>query len=265
MDDLSERVAAVERALTDGDGDLTALAEGAAAPERVAALEDDLAALQSDVADLEAATQAVRGYVGNVRSTNESVEQRADAALAAVESLEERIEALESNRPTAGGPSGQRSSPHTDQHDGQSHGSHEAGDHTDQGADEPRLTLSDEPDGAATATHDDGVCHVCGRGEPGGAAADGGPNTIGRSDAPGRSVTRQHADDSTAPGSTRDRSIGGVDPTAESHRVRIDDGGHGGGSSGESVDRVGGVEGQSDNRRREGTDAGLLDRVRELL
>lgn len=87
MDDLRERVEAVEQALTDGDGDLTALAAGAASPDRIDSLEAELGTLQEDVAELEAATQALRGYVGSVRSVNESVEERADAALAAVEAL----------------------------------------------------------------------------------------------------------------------------------------------------------------------------------
>jgi len=88
MDDLRERVDAVERALTDGDGDLTALADGAAAAERVEQLEDDVADVRSDLRELQAATQALRGYVGNVRSVNDQVEQRAETALAKVESLE---------------------------------------------------------------------------------------------------------------------------------------------------------------------------------
>lgn len=91
MDDLRERVEAVERAITDGDGDLTALAEGAASAERIDALETTVDALQDDVAELEAATQALRGYVGSIRSVNESVEERADAAIAAVDALEDRL------------------------------------------------------------------------------------------------------------------------------------------------------------------------------
>jgi hypothetical protein len=91
MDELRERIEAVERAITDGDGDLTALAEGAASADRVDSLETAVQSLQEDVAELEAATQALRGYVGNVRSVNESVEERADAAIAAVESIEERL------------------------------------------------------------------------------------------------------------------------------------------------------------------------------
>lgn len=86
MDETFEdRLAAVERALTDGDHDCSALAEGAATAERVAALEADVEELADRVAELEAATQALRGYVGNVRSVNEEVEQRADTALAKAE------------------------------------------------------------------------------------------------------------------------------------------------------------------------------------
>jgi outer membrane murein-binding lipoprotein Lpp len=86
-DQLEERVAALERAVTDGEGDCTALADGAAKAERIDELESTVEELQASVADLEAATQALRGYVGNVRSVNEEVEQRADLALSRVEEL----------------------------------------------------------------------------------------------------------------------------------------------------------------------------------
>jgi hypothetical protein len=78
---IEERLAAVERALTDGDHDCAALAEGAATADRVAELEAGLEETTDRVAELEAATQALRGYVGNVRSVNDEVEQRADEAL----------------------------------------------------------------------------------------------------------------------------------------------------------------------------------------
>ena len=82
MDDpLDERLAAVERALTDGDHDLTDLAAASETTARLDALEDELETLDDRVAELEAATQALRGYVGNVRSVNEDVEQRAALAL----------------------------------------------------------------------------------------------------------------------------------------------------------------------------------------
>lgn len=92
MDDaLRERVEALERAVTDGEHDLSAFADDAAAVERLDTLEADVADLARRVEELEAATQALRGYVGNIRSVNTEVEQRADAALAKAETLERRL------------------------------------------------------------------------------------------------------------------------------------------------------------------------------
>jgi hypothetical protein len=92
MDDaLRERVEALERAVTDGEHDLSAFADDAAAVERLDTLEADVADLARRVEELEAATQALRGYVGNIRSVNTEVEQRADAALAKAETLEGRL------------------------------------------------------------------------------------------------------------------------------------------------------------------------------
>jgi len=90
-DALEERVDALERAVTDGDADLSSLAETAAAVERVATVEERLDELQDRLAELEAATQALRGYVGNIRSVNRDVEKRADAALSKAESLEAAV------------------------------------------------------------------------------------------------------------------------------------------------------------------------------
>ena len=85
---LESRLAAVERALTDGETDIDGLPDAAALAVRVDELETTVERLDDRVVELEAATHALRGYVGGVRAVNESVEQRADAALAAVESLE---------------------------------------------------------------------------------------------------------------------------------------------------------------------------------
>lgn len=84
-DAIERRLAAVERALTDGHDpdDLAALRDGAALADRVEDLEAATAELERRADDLDAAVQALRGYVGNVRHVNRRVERRADAALAA--------------------------------------------------------------------------------------------------------------------------------------------------------------------------------------
>jgi hypothetical protein len=88
MDDqLEERVATLERAVTDGEGDPAALADAAVTAERLDDLETAAEDLEDRVAELEAATQALRGYVGEVRSVNREVEERADLALSRVEDL----------------------------------------------------------------------------------------------------------------------------------------------------------------------------------
>lgn len=92
MDDaLEERVQALERTVTDSEQDLSQLTDESQALERLEALERQVTELTDRVAELEAATQALRGYVGNIRSVNQDVEKRADAALAKAESLETRV------------------------------------------------------------------------------------------------------------------------------------------------------------------------------
>lgn len=77
-------MAALERGL---DADPNAVADAEAAPD-LESLADRIDALEERVTDLEAGLQAVRGYVGGIDHVNETVERRANAALAAVERLE---------------------------------------------------------------------------------------------------------------------------------------------------------------------------------
>ena len=87
---LDRRLRAVERSVTDGEHDVDDLRDVGALVERIESLESQVADAEDRIADLEAGTQALRGYVGNVRSVNQDVERRADAALAAVERLEDQ-------------------------------------------------------------------------------------------------------------------------------------------------------------------------------
>jgi hypothetical protein len=91
-DELDRRLRAVERALTDGDSDLTDLRDAAELTREVERLAARLDAVEERCDELDAASQALRGYVGNVRAVNQSVERRADAALAKAESLEARLD-----------------------------------------------------------------------------------------------------------------------------------------------------------------------------
>ncbi|WP_435195709.1 DUF7310 family coiled-coil domain-containing protein [Natronomonas sp. EA1] len=88
---LEERLAAVERALTESETPPAALADAAELDDRLTAVEERLDALETALADLDAGLQAVRGYAGSIRATNREVERRADAALATAEELERRL------------------------------------------------------------------------------------------------------------------------------------------------------------------------------
>jgi len=95
LDTLERRLAAVERTVVDGDGTPADLPELESVAADVDHLESRLDDLEAQVADLEGAMEAVRGYAGSVRSVNEDVERRADAAVATVDRLERRIEDIE--------------------------------------------------------------------------------------------------------------------------------------------------------------------------
>jgi len=93
MDDgrLHERVDALERAVTDGHA-ADGLPDAASLEARVADLEATVDDIGDRVAELDAAVQALRGFAGGIRAVDESVEQRANAAIARVERLEAELQ-----------------------------------------------------------------------------------------------------------------------------------------------------------------------------
>lgn len=100
---LDERLTAVERAVVDGDYELDELADVAAIADDVERIESRLDELEHRVADVEARAEALGGFVSNVRSVNEDVEQQADSAIAAVDRLEARLDELEQAMAATGG------------------------------------------------------------------------------------------------------------------------------------------------------------------
>ncbi|RDZ65520.1 hypothetical protein C5B90_03935 [Haloferax sp. Atlit-12N] len=89
--DLAARLDAVERTITDGDADFSSLEDLASVERRVSELESAVESLTERLDEVDAATQAMRGYLGGVRAVNEDVERRANAALAKAESLEAEL------------------------------------------------------------------------------------------------------------------------------------------------------------------------------
>lgn len=76
---LEARLSAVERAVTDEES----------TPHR-ADVPDRLDEIETRLRDLEAATQALRGFVGEVRTRDDRAERRADAPLADVSHVRPR-------------------------------------------------------------------------------------------------------------------------------------------------------------------------------
>lgn len=92
---LERRLEAVERALTDGDTEVAALAAADDLAGRVDDLEARVETLSAEAAEREAAVRAVRGYVGQERAADREAERTAESALATAESLQERVRAVE--------------------------------------------------------------------------------------------------------------------------------------------------------------------------
>lgn len=89
---VEERLAAVERALTDDDTEPAALSDAATVERRLDALEERLDAFERRLADAEAGVEAVRGHVGHEQSAIEDVERTAATALATARRVEQRRE-----------------------------------------------------------------------------------------------------------------------------------------------------------------------------
>lgn len=69
---------------------------GCASQQASDADESDLAALRDRVDELDAAVQAIRGLLGEVRAVDRDVERRADLALARTDRLRDRLDAVAS-------------------------------------------------------------------------------------------------------------------------------------------------------------------------
>lgn len=190
---LEQRIETLERAVTDGDHDLSGLAAEADAVDRLETLETRVDDIDDRVSELEAATQALRGYVGNIRSVNTDVEQQAEIALAKVESLEATLDLEEgvvtgepsTRSPVAGGAP-------VDPVGGEG-GNASEGHHPDSSAGE-------EPSNHATE------CASCGRPRPAGSASDRGLTDGGRDrsdDASESSDARESSDASEPTNHTR--------------------------------------------------------------
>ncbi|WP_335999871.1 DUF7310 family coiled-coil domain-containing protein [Halorientalis halophila] len=110
-EDIEARLEAVERALADGEADLSGVAGAADHGRELDSLTDRVEELESRLDDLAASVQAVRGYVGNVRTVNRDVERRADAALAKAEALEERVDGSGDRRPDGSADPARNSTP----------------------------------------------------------------------------------------------------------------------------------------------------------
>ena len=272
MDELEARIEALERAVTDGDHDLSELATEGETRERLAAVETETADLADRVAELEAATQALRGYVGNVRAVNRDIEQRADAALTKAESVESAIVDDRPGDPPGHGRPADRSEtppgsddstgPETNRSSPGSHGTatpEQQAEPTRQRADRSTTTdgqttttdgqtaTTDSAGNGHSSNNHRGQCAACGR--PTGAGSD--------------SHTFERAPTS---GTERDDRGAGVDDTAAS-TVR----GNGTSASAAGVGRTRDdrgddpLDGVFETEEPESREDGAFDRIREML
>lgn len=92
--DLTNRIRALERAVSDADDPPSPLPRVADIASDHAHLAGRVDALETRVDDIEARQAAVEAYVDQIEHVNDTVERRADAALAAVDRLESCIDGV---------------------------------------------------------------------------------------------------------------------------------------------------------------------------
>ncbi|SDQ18890.1 DUF7310 family coiled-coil domain-containing protein [Natronobacterium texcoconense] len=92
---LEQRLAAVERAVVDGDAAVADLADLESTRSDLERLESRLEEFEHRIADLEGRTGALEGFTGEIRAVNDDVERQAATAVATVDRLERRLDALE--------------------------------------------------------------------------------------------------------------------------------------------------------------------------
>jgi len=166
IETLAERLRTVERAVTDGTMEFPEVTELAGLEKRVETVEQRVDDIDERTGELEAATQALRGYVGNIRAVNEDVEQRADAALAATDRLEVRLDEELSSPSASDPPAGGADQRRTETAQGRP-GPPDGGNHTDPSAttslaaeaqtDFSAITDGGGPDNDESETTDTGV------------------------------------------------------------------------------------------------------------
>jgi len=140
-DTLADRVAALERAVTDGHAD-DGLPDAARTSARLDEVEERASALDDRVSELEATVQALRGFAGGVRAVDEAVERRANDAVARAERLETELRAVEERLDRA-----EQSSTLDATHEGNTSPATESGEFESLGAratDEARTTTVDQ-------------------------------------------------------------------------------------------------------------------------
>lgn len=92
---IERRLSALERAVVDGDPEVPALEDRASLAADLETAVERLEAHDRRLADLEGRVDALEGAVSGVEPADDAVERRANAAVAAVDRLEFRIDGLE--------------------------------------------------------------------------------------------------------------------------------------------------------------------------